>query len=128
MKSRARGRPAQSIVDATTKQSVIRIDLRGRRPIGEEAALRFAYQASTAGKIAVRLVDTKSGAIWNAGPTDIVANNWATSNLSLKLDPNSTTEKPTGEKPLLADVLEFTAAAGTTLRLDDVLLYEPAQK
>ncbi|MEX2186094.1 MAG: hypothetical protein WD875_04835 [Pirellulales bacterium] len=119
---------AQSVADAKTGHSVIRVRLRGARPIGERVALRFAHHSSQAGNIAARLVDIESGVSWSADPIVAAANEWSQSTVELRLDTAAAGATPTAEKPLFAGRLDFSAPEGTSFRVDDVLLYEPASE
>jgi hypothetical protein len=118
---------AQSIVDKKTKQQVIRIDLRGPRPIGDVASLRFDYRRKAKGTVTVRLLNTYLGAVWTAKPIEVSGTEWTTCNLELGNDPRTHLVEPTVERPMQADHLEFIADGDGEFQIDDVLLYEKAK-
>lgn len=119
---------AQSVIDKKTKQQVIRVDLRGYRPIGDVASLRFDYRRKSKGTITVRLLNSSLGAAWTAKPVEVKSADWTTCNLQLGDDPHTHLVEPTIENPMQADQLEFVASGDGEFQIDDVLLYEKSSK
>jgi hypothetical protein len=114
---------ARSVVDPDSKRPVVRVDLRGQRPIGEKIALFFRYELRVGDKIDVQLVNTETRDQWTAKP--VIAHNKTWSEARLTLFHRTDNKK---DKESTADRLEFLASPGAELHIDDVLLYEQALK
>jgi hypothetical protein len=106
---------AKSVPNATTREPWIRVHLRGPRPLGETTRLRFQYHVST-GPLRVTLANSATRQQWTAALEEVVTGQWDEASLTFA----------TG-KAATADELHFLPAPGAILRVDNVLLHEPAQ-
>jgi hypothetical protein len=114
---------AQSEADPANGQQTVRIDLRGRRPVGGEVALRLVHRLSAAGMLRVELRDTLTGGSWSAAPLAAAGGQWEQARAVLQRQ--GAGQEAAEKEPLLADQLEL--AADAPFQVDDVLLFEPGQ-
>ena len=74
---------ARSVVDPDSKRPVIRVDLRGERPIGEKVHLFFRYELRGGETIDVRLLNAKTKDQWTANPIAARNNTWSEARVTL---------------------------------------------
>jgi inosine-uridine nucleoside N-ribohydrolase len=100
---------ARSVIDADTKTPWVRVGLRGRRPVKGRVEIRFRYRVRGGDSLNVEGFDGKAvikGATVKAG-----RDRWSEATVAL-----------TGMKAL--QEVRFRGAAGATIGIDDVLVYE----
>jgi hypothetical protein len=102
--------------------TMLRIGLRGRRPIPQGVRLRFDYRIDGADALRVRLIDRSTGDVREAELNRLKRGEWSRASVDL-----SRAKGADGAAAAHADELELTAAAGATISVDDVLLYEPGE-
>lgn len=113
---------AKSIGDKKTKRSIIRIDMRGPRPVGEKVALRFRYRAMGDGEIFVSLLPERSSDTFEIRAFTARNNGeWGRAELYFHVKDGSEKTEPTNVRKI-----EFAASEDFDFLVDDVLLYEPA--
>jgi hypothetical protein len=100
---------ARSVLDPATKAPWVQVGLRGSRPVRSSVEVRFRYHLDRGDALHVEGVDGKR--VIRRPVADLVAGKWAEATLPL---------------PGLVAIEEvrFRAAAGATLEVDDVLVYE----
>jgi inosine-uridine nucleoside N-ribohydrolase len=93
----------------------IRIGLRGERPLGKKCELKFAYSLVGEGPIIVKLFHAgKELAGSKREVKDVAADHWGETTLQLEYANAS-----------VVDEIRFTVPGKGTLKIDDLLLYEP---
>jgi inosine-uridine nucleoside N-ribohydrolase len=98
----------------------IRLDLRGERPCGETTQLVFRYRLTGADTISVRLANRTTGDAHTVRLKNLKMGEWAEAAADLTGD-----RQRTG---YAVDEISFLLPKGAELLVDDVLLYEPAEK
>jgi hypothetical protein len=117
---------ARSVVDTESKRAIVRVDLRGQRPIGEKIDLFFRYELRGGEAIDVRLFSSQSKIQWTAKPVAAQNKTWSEARVTLSRDEGKKVGGKKGDST--ADQLEFVVPPGAELRVDDILLYEPGKK
>jgi hypothetical protein len=108
----------RSVLDPASGRPWIRVDLRGERPLGRETRLRFRYRLDGEGPIELVLRNPRTKEEWRAAPQSLARGHWAEARLDFD----------TSGKAAAAGELLFLAPAGAQLTIDDLLLYEPADR
>ncbi len=106
---------ARSVVDPQTGRPWIRLGLRGPRPLSRRTAVRFQYQLSGGEHLALILANSETGKRYEAPVAGLRIGGWAEATVTFDI----------GELPSTTDELHFLPGPGSTLLIDDVLLYEP---
>jgi hypothetical protein len=91
----------------------IKLNLRGRRPLGEKTHLSFRYLLTGGERLRVRVGDSKADKSHMVERKSLTKGKWS----ELTLDFSALKDS--------ADEIEFLADKGSELLVDDVLLYEP---
>jgi len=113
---------AQSVSHPKTGQAWIRIDMRGRRPLGKLNRMRFKYHLAGADKIDLELFDRKTGKRWKVSATGLTGDKWSQVSVDFKIDQQVFADEIRMLVPLGAP---SGAPLGAKLLVDDLLLYEP---
>jgi len=108
---------ARSIENKTTGRPWIRISLRGERPLGKSTRLRFACALTGGNSLDIALSNSRTNERVEHALSDLEPDKWTERTIELATD-----------KLESADELHFVAPKGTTLLVDDVLLYEPVRE
>lgn len=109
-------RAVQSVENPETGKPWIRLGLRGLRRVGPKTQVSFRYQAMGAKAIQVEVLNSKSGEVQSAMATELEPDRWS----------SKTVEFATSELTAI-DELRFILPKDATLRLDDVLIFEPGE-
>jgi hypothetical protein len=112
---------ARAVADPKTGNALLRINLRGHRPVGPTAELSLNYSLTKAATLAITMRDSRSRLAWTAKPLASSADSWTQANVRLSGPPQA------DSKNLRADELIFATDRPAELLVDDVLLYEPAR-
>jgi hypothetical protein len=112
---------ARAAADLKTGEVLLRISLRGHRPIGKMADLTFRYSLKKGAKLTATLRNSRGKNTWNAKPLVSSTDTWTQATTRLTAAPEN------DSKTLHADELILTTDRGAELLVDDVLLYEPAR-
>jgi hypothetical protein len=106
---------ARSVEDADSGGAVLRVNLRGERPLGEATSLFFRYQLTGADSLRVTLANGKTA----GQPVELKKleqGRWA----------EATVDFAEANRPgKAATDLEFRLPKGAELQIDDLLLYVP---
>jgi competence ComEA-like helix-hairpin-helix protein len=111
------GRAARSVTDLASGNPVIRLHLRGQRPVSGTTQLRFRYQLTAA--VGMRIVPFNGAEPMGRGTslTGLTQGTWTEAMVDL-----GAAGLQTGDR---VDALHFLLPRGAELGLDDVLLFEP---
>ena len=125
----------------------IRVNLRGLRPLGATNRLRFLCKSSGVDLLQVVLANSATGQQWSASLEPLADGEWATHAVDFSIGgTGGPPVSPSGGPPLddqapaapgthrpaadatmvTVDEIRFHAPKGGELRVDDVLLFEPA--
>jgi inosine-uridine nucleoside N-ribohydrolase len=107
---------ARSMARPAPRDPWLRIGLRGARQLPPAVEIKFKYQLVGAKTATVEFWDTRAGRVRTIEWTPEKIGEWAETTISL----------PGADAT--ADELRFTLPKGGQLTVDDVLVYEPAQK
>jgi hypothetical protein len=106
---------------------MIRVGLRGRRPLGERVEAFFRYKLTGPGPLTVRLRDVEKGGSLEASVAEPTVGEWAEARVKLTL-PAPAPGNPKSAPPQWADAFEVVGSAGSDLLIDDLLIFEPASE
>ncbi len=123
---------AEAVKNPATGTPWIRIHLRGRRTFGAKTRLRFRYQATGSETIRISLADGERQQVIGQTTLKVAGPGWQEGSVDLDSgrgdDDEASSAKDTSSAGLQqADELRFEIDGGGTLRIDDVLLYEPGE-
>ncbi|MEQ8785441.1 MAG: nucleoside hydrolase [Pirellulaceae bacterium] len=110
---------AQSVVDEETGESVLNVSLRGRRPLAEVVRLRFRYYLTGGDQISLVLQNGETESSLRGEVQEVVQGRWT----------ETTVEFPTAkgrQQNRSVEEVRFVIPKGASLRIDDLLLYQPA--
>jgi hypothetical protein len=96
-------------------EALIRVGLRGGRPLSTVNRLRFRYRLTGTGDIRITLANSRTGQQWRSDLSDAARGRWAEGNVDFEVT----------ERNAFADELHFAVAKDAQLFVDDVLLFEP---
>lgn len=106
---------ARSVDDPQEQGALLRVGLRGDRPLGKTTRLQFAYHLTKAAKVEIRLCQGEKvldRMTLEGGPADT----WRQAEVEFAQVAGGA-----------ADAVEFRVGAGAVLTVDDLLLYEPGE-
>ena len=110
---------AEAVPHPKTGLPWLRIDMRGRRPLGALNRLRFKYQLQGAESIDVELFDRTSRQSIKTQAPKLTRGQWAQVSVDFKLDKSASARH--------ADEIRLLLKRGAKLQVDDLLLYEPGR-
>jgi hypothetical protein len=114
---------ARSVARQDGDQAQLVVNMRGRRPLSAKNRLRFDYHL-TGGPLVVALVDNKTGQRSSKTLGGLKQNEWARTAVDFEV-----TDDRKANEPPVADEIHFDSLhLGAVLTIDDVLLYEPANR
>lgn len=110
---------ARSIADRETGQPKLVVDLRGPRRLAALTELTFQYRCAGTGTVRLELVDREGN---HAGEfITLRTSQWREATVTFDLP-------EARERDRFATAVRFLPPPGAVLEIDDLLLYEPAQK
>ena len=112
------GKAARSVPDGKDGLSQLRLGLRGRRLLSPTTELCFLYRLQGAESLTIELADSKTGAIRSVETTNVDRGKWVTATARF-------TDIPSGTA---ADEIRFRLPKDAKMLVDDLLLYEPAER
>jgi hypothetical protein len=111
------GKAARSVPHPEQEAAWIRLHLRGPRPVGEAAQLRFAYRLTGAEGLRVALVNSTAKEERAVEGKGLKQGEWAEATLDFR-------GLKKGDR---VEEIHFLVPKGAVLLVDDVLLYEPGE-
>ena len=109
---------AQSVLNRKTGKPWIRVEMRGQRTLSKKTALRFRYHLSGKTGIDVVLANSKTGRRWTAVLKSTTVGRWSETTVEFAIPRGKN-----GEAEQADEIRFLVRKPGTTLLVDDVLLY-----